>query len=87
MLIFFFYFLIKSRLARLWAEEHAIAKSERSKGFYFGGLVLKMAKLPVLAVLCEIPSGPKLWHSPSDLWVPYRNTKNSWNSKFNVNSF
>jgi hypothetical protein len=40
-----FYFLIKSRLARLWAEEHAMAMYERSKGFRFRGLVLKMAKL------------------------------------------
>jgi len=76
----YIYIYIKSRLARFWAEEHAIAKSERSKGFRFGGLVLKMAKLlglrfpffpsgPSLSwlYLCEIPSGSKLWHSPSDL--------------------
>ena len=76
-----------------------MAMSERSKGFRFRGLVLKMAKLlslrfpffqvglPCLGFNCEIPSEPKLWHSPSDLWVTYRNTKNSWNFKFNVNSF
>jgi len=44
-MLIFFYIYIKSRLARLWAEEHAIAKSEKSKRLRFGGLVLKMAKL------------------------------------------
>jgi hypothetical protein len=72
-----------------------MAMSERSKGFRFRGLVLKMTKLLSLrfpfgdfkSLNCEIPSGPKLWHLPSDLWLSYRNTKNSWNSKFNINSF